>query len=257
MAKIKRNGQKLDVVSKSRPEWKWLVFPEQKESYRENGYLVVEKVFSSKECDELQRILEKHADKNFSALMNPDRTIPQIRKLMGDPRILDILEQLQDVKPGDLDGLMTQMLFKKGGTPYATQAWNAHQDNAYPQALHGAYITINIFFEDADRENGCLVVYPGSHKEKLLPFTPRVSFREKVGTNPGNSVILPAKYKGKETDVVVYKGGAVVLHGDVVHGSHPNLSKTRSRPLLQVIYITKGVDFISGKIAKRERIQLR
>lgn len=220
--------------------------------YRENGYLVVEGLLSSEECDHLLAIFEKNADKDFSAIMNIDRAIPEIRELMKDPRCVSVIETLQG---GEVVGLMSQVLFKKVGSPYAAQAWNPHQDNTYPKSDPGAYITVNLFLADCDRENGGLYVFPGSQEEGLLPCKPTVSYREVPGTNPGNTVSVPEKYKA--VDVSVKKGGLIVLNGDLVHGSHPNISTTRSRPLFSISYISKGREFIPGKNAKRMVIPLR
>ena len=238
----------------------WHMYPDQMQFYRDNGFLVVENLFSDKECDALLDVLLKHADKNYSALIQMHLDLPDkkdreaIVSFMKDRRIVDILEHIQGT---EIDGLMTQMLFKYPGTPYAHQAWSPHQDNSYPQAVGESFITINLSLKDADKENGCLYLYSGSHKEGLLPFTPRPSYREKPGTNPGNSVLLPSKYKGKESVVYVRKGGMLILNGNMVHGSYPNMTKDRPRPIIQMTYANKGVEFISGKNAKRERISLR
>lgn len=225
---------------------------EQVNFYNQNGYLVVEGVFSKEECAAMLREFEQHADADFSAILNLDRRVPAIRNIMRKGRIVEILEQLQK---REVVGLMSQVLFKKAASKYAPQAWNPHQDNAYPQAAAGAYITINIFLEDADRENGFMYIYPGSHKEGLLRFKPTVSYREAQGTNPGNTVEVPECYT--KQDLVVKKGDMLVLHGDVIHGSYPNLSPTRSRPLFSISYISKGELFIPGRNANRMEIPLR
>ena len=212
----------------------------------------MEGVFSSSECDKLLETFERHANKDFAAILNLDREIPEARAVMKNPKIVSILETLQGE---NVVGLMSQVLFKKAGSPYASQAWNPHQDNAYPQGRPGAYITINLFLADADPENGGMYIYPGSHREPLLPFEPVKSYREDLGANPGNIVKVPEKYK--RADVIVKKGGMLVLNGQVIHGSYPNRSKTRSRPLFSISYITEGEDFIPGKNANRMVIPLR
>ena len=220
--------------------------------YNQNGYLVVEGVFSKEECAAMLREFEQYADADFSAIMNLDRRVPAIRDTMRKRRIVEILEQLQG---REIVGLMSQVLFKHVSSKYASQAWNPHQDNVYPQARSGAYITINIFLENADRENGCMYIYPGSHKEGLLPSEPTMSYREKQGTNPGNTVEVPERYT--KQDLVIKKGDMLILNGDVVHGSYPNVSPTRSRPLFSVSYISKGEPFIPGRNANRMEIPLR
>ena len=220
--------------------------------YKDNGYLVVEGLFSPEECDNILAVCKSRADKDFSAILNPDREVPALRNVMKDPRIVHILELLQGA---EVVGLMSQILFKEAGSPYATQAWNPHQDNAYPQARDGAYVTINLFLEDADPGNGGMYIYPGSHREGTLPFEPTISYREKTGSNPGNRIQVPPQYKA--VDLIVPRGGMLIMNSNVVHGSYPNRSTTRSRPLFSISYITRGEKFIPGNSAKREEIPLR
>ena len=224
---------------------------EQVQFYDDNGYLVVENVLPQEECDRLMTIFEEYADEDYSAILNLDRSEPEIRRLMKQTEIVSRVEQLQGT---EVVGLMSQMLFKKAGSRYAVQAWQPHQDNSYPQAEYGAYVTTNIFFEDADAGNGGMYIYPGSHKQGLLPFAAVRSYREDVGENPGNVVEPPDKCD--RVDLVAKKGGMLVLNGCVVHGSYPNESRERSRPLCQLIYIKRGAKFIPGKNANRTAIPL-
>lgn len=227
-----------------------LLTKEEYDFYWENGYFVGSQLFSDDECNEILALFKKYANADFAAIMNIDRHVPRARMIMRDPRIAERLEAFQQK---EVVGLMSQILFKEAGSLYAPQAWNPHQDNAYPQSEDGAYITINLFLNDADKENGTLYVFPGSHKEGLQPATPTPSYREIPGTNPGNTVAVPEKYE--RVDVNFKKGDVLFLHGNCVHGSYPNVS-VRSRPLFSISYITKGVPFISGRNAKRTEISL-
>ncbi len=219
--------------------------------YDTNGCLIVEDILSSEECDSILQIYESHADENFSAILNLDREgVSEIRNLMKLPKIVSTLDRLQR---WEVDAVQSIILFKRAGSGYTTQAWNPHQDNSYPQAPYPGYITINIFLADADLENGCMYLYPGSHIEPLLPFVETKSYREAVGTNPGNTVEVPEGYD--KVDLVIKKGAMLVLNGHLIHGSYPNNSN-RSRPLCSISYVTKGVEFIPGKNAKRMRINV-
>ena len=225
---------------------------EQVRFYNDNGYLVVDNILSSEECDFLLAIFEEHADQSYSAILNLDRSVPKIREAMKNKRIVAVIEKLQNA---EVVGLMSQVLFKKVGSPYASQAWNPHQDNAYPRAAQGAYITVNVFLEDSDLENGTLYIYPGSHREPLLPFEPVKSYREDHASNPGNLVVVPEKYR--KVDLRIRKGGMLIMHGHVIHGSYPNRSSYNSRPLFSISYIPKGFKFLRGKNANRMTISLR
>lgn len=233
--------------------------------YRRNGYLVVPNVLTSKQCDKMNKIFEKRAleinretgkpfDPEYKGIMNLDRHDHRVRDLLCHYKIVLVLDALQDA---EVVGLQSMFLFKKAGS---TQAWNPHQDNLYPRAPHGMYLTGNIPFADQDQENGCMYIYPGSHQEDLLDAKKFKSFREETGKNPGHDVSksLPSDYK--KIDLPMEKGSLLILHGNVVHGSYPNKSK-RDRPMLLIPYGTKGItqhpNFIPGKTGRREEFSLR
>ena len=221
--------------------------------YHDNGYVVIDGLFSDAECDRVYELFCSHADSDFSAIINLDREVEELHLVMKMPKVVSIVEGLLD---SEAYGLMTQMLFKQVGSSYANQAWVIHQDNAYHQNQNGATLTINISCKDSDVETGTLYVYPGTHKEGILPFQPKKSFREEKGDQPGNPLILPDKYLDKKTNVIMKKGDMLILHGNCVHGSYPNTSTTKSRPLYSITYIKKGESFVVGKNANRKEFSL-
>ena len=246
-------------------------------SYHTDGYLVVEGVFSDQECDQAIAMYERYAlQPTYPGIMNFYRGEIEykvvvdgkevVKKMLVHPNdtafemslvdrypIVDMLDTLQNAEVGLLQ---TMMLFKKAGSAYAEQSWNPHQDNSYPQARWGAYITGNICFTDQDPENGCLRMYPGSHLEPVLPCEPVVSFHETPGDRPGNCILeVPPHYT--PVDLPIKKGSVLFLHGNVIHDSYPNRDHYRSRQMLLIPYITKGADFIPGRTAKRAFTPLR
>ena len=215
--------------------------------YRENGFLTFP-CFEEGECDSLLTVLKAFTGSDFAPVMNVDRSVPWVsNNFVKHPFIVSALEQLQGK---EVCALMSQVIFKKSGTRYAEQAWNPHQDNSYPKARPGTYITINIFLEDADKENGCLYIYPGSQKEGLMPFEPKLSYREKSGDNPGNVVVVPEKYK--KVDLVVRKGDILIMCGETIHGSYANKS-TRDRPLFSISYVNFGEPFWPGDPTRSDK----
>jgi len=236
----------------------FLLTREQILSYRTNGFLVVEDVLTGRQCDEMNKIFEQRArdndNKEFKGIMNLDREDRRIRDLMCYYKIVLVLDALQDA---EVVGLQSMFLFKKSHSP---QAWNPHQDNAYPRAPYGMYLTGNIPFADQDVENGCMYIYPGSHNEGLLEAEFFKSFHEQAGKNPGHDVSrsLPSKYE--KWDLPLKKGSLLILHGNVVHGSYSNNSD-RDRPMILIPYGTKGIsqqpNFIAGKTGDRKEIPLR
>lgn len=216
--------------------------------YDLNGYLILHKILNKDECSQALDIFESHADERFSAIMNLHRTEPLIKEIVMLPTIVEAVEQLQR---WGVDAVMSQILFKKVGSIYRLQAWNPHQDNSYPQILYPLNITTNLFLADADPENGGMYLFPGSQREPLLAFEPTISHKEKLGTNPGNTIEVPPQYK--KLDLIIKAGSVLIMNSHLIHGSYPNNSPTRSRPLFSVTYVTKGVDVPRGTNAKRER----
>jgi ectoine hydroxylase-related dioxygenase (phytanoyl-CoA dioxygenase family) len=221
--------------------------------YHENGYIVINNLFSDAECDRIYELFCEHADGDFSAIINLDREVEELHLVMKMPKITSIVEALLD---SEAYGLMTQMLFKQAGSAYANQSWAVHQDNAYHQNQNGATLTVNISCKETDVETGTLYAFPGTHNEGIIPFEPRKSFREEKGDNPGNALILPDKYADKKTDIIMKKGDMLILHGNCAHGSYPNISTARSRPVYSITYIKKGESFVVGKNANRKEFSL-
>lgn len=189
-----------------------------------------------------------------------NKTARLMRAFMRDPRAVSLLEQLHEgpffgnVKGRQWGGLMTQIIFKEPETQYGNQAWNPHQDNSYVLNPNRLYVTTNSFFADSDVENGTMYVYPGTHKEGILPYEEVVSYREEKGKNPGNITAIPEKYK--RVDIEFKKGDMLFLNGDLVHGSYANKSKNRPRPLYMNVYIPEGEFFRPGKGSEKMFIPL-
>ena len=247
---------------------------EKKSFYDDNGYVILEKVFSDEEAEIFNNYMRRHADKKFSALINPDRydslldqderpksviTLKEIkdtssmaRAIMTDKKMINLLNFFHEKKS---IGLSSQFIFKEAYSDYCLQAWKPHQDNFYPKSKNAAYVTLNWFLKDADKENGTIYCYPGSHKLGLLPAENNISFREKVGSNPGSECQIPKEFLKKKTDIIIPGNSIVILNGNCIHGSYPNKSN-RSRPWYSSCYISEGEDFTVGNSSKRKEIKL-
>lgn len=244
--------------------------------YRENGYLMVHDVLTNEECDKTVAIYKTYAKPDFRGIMNLERGTVQyeegdvveeipvnekdaeyVWRIIAHPVVADILDALQG---GEAINLQSMMLFKEARSPYAAQAWNPHQDNTYPRAPYGMYVTGNFALEDQSISNGCMYIFPGSHREQILPAEKVQSFHEGPKKNPGHRIYeVPDCYV--RHDLFLRKGSVLFLHGNVIHGSYPNISSVQSRPMLLVPYGTRGIlhtpGFIPGATAKRRERSLR
>ena len=253
-----------------------------KNFYIKYGFIIFRNLFKKKEMNMLDKRISKHADENWHNIMNPDRieflisqtekklaklknlnekvdfiseamiTSKLFRSYLVDRRVGSILNKLTSRK---FVGLMTHVIFKHAKTKYSKLAWVPHQDNSYAKMKRGSYVTTNLFLHDANKKNGCLYLYPKSHKEGLINFKNYYSYTAKSSQNPGNRAIFKIK-NFQKIDLEVKKGDFLVMNGNLIHGSYGNYSKKYSRHMLSFNYGVKGEKFSPGETAKRMAIPL-
>ncbi len=114
------------------------------------------------------------------------------------------LKPPERLTPKDADGRV-----QLGKTP-------VHQDNGVvlPEADQTDMLTVWFPLWDATAENGCLVVWPGSHRQGLLDHCPAPSGLQ----IPGNLL------SGKGQSIPVKRGQALFMTKLTMHASHSNLS---------------------------------
>ncbi len=224
--------------------------------YDDFGYVIVPGVFNDEALEIMARAAETVAEADYSVALNIHREVDLFLEIMRDPVLVSMVEAVQRHR---VVGLNSQFLYKKPGTPYAKQTWNPHQDNAYVRAAYGAYMQLHIFVDQSEKENGGLFYYPGSHKEDLLPYEYVKSWKEKIEedglTRPGWKVDPPSRYQ--KTDAFGPKGGVCLQHGNVIHGSYPNLTRDRWRRQYSMAYLNEGEEFLKGQTSIKIPVILR
>jgi phytanoyl-CoA hydroxylase len=194
---------------------------EQMKKYAEQGFLVVDSVFTeeelrdvNEEVDRLQKIHEgKSANEGWiqSLHEHSDKT----NKLAEDPRLLSLLEDI--VKPG----IAIYSLKLTAKMPHSHEVCHWHQDDAYYNKVSESQTRMSVWIplQEANTSNGCLWVVPVSHKGRLMPHERkdygqcRLSFDESevdvskaipVEVPAGSVVLFSAKTwhhsKGNSTD---------------------------------------------------------
>ena len=77
-------------------------------------------------------------------------------------------------------------------------------------------------------------------------------------TRPGQTIKneneMLKKYEA--IDIEFPKGAISLMHGNLIHGSHANLSKNKTRNQYSMCYMNRGVDFFVGKSSPRIRAKL-
>lgn len=169
-----------------------MITKEDVEFYKENGYLLVRSVFSHEEVEAMrsgvETIIQRAAQTKYdhNAAWQGDYIPPEELKKL-------VLKGFHDVHYHDavftraaVHANMTAVLSQLIGPnvllhhskmlvkpPEKGAAFPMHQDAPYfPHAKH-TMLAASVHLDDADEENGCLCVIPGSHKQGNLPHVGR------------------------------------------------------------------------------------
>jgi len=209
------------------------------ERFVRDGYLVIADLVSN---DDLNRI---DADASrFVAGEYPVSNLPETGDVLAvhfphwvssvalemvkHPGIVDVLTQITGAHLPEWDGatkcMQSMLFFKPPGLQ--GQAW--HQDERFiptrDRSLVGAWIAV----DDADIENGCLWVLPGSHRTGQL--WPTRDHDKSELFDPTDEC-----YGFDESGAVpveVAAGSVVFFNGYLLHRSLPNQSQSRRRMAL-------------------------
>ena len=199
--------------------------------YQDDGYLVLESFFSSAKLAKQKALLDEltvrgrsmaRPDAHFSfeydaqgkdiaGMLHKVQSVcvvePRVLEIAGDDDFLDVVESL--IGP-DIDVFGTKFFPKlpKFGT---STSW--HQDNHYFGTNSDRIVSCSIYYEDADRDNGCLRVVPASHRDRVLVEHKPVPNRHGRWTRVDESDAV---------DVVCPAGTVVLFSANLLHGANDN-----------------------------------
>jgi ectoine hydroxylase-related dioxygenase (phytanoyl-CoA dioxygenase family) len=219
--------------------------------YFEQGYHIEPNVWTAAELDALRVASEEQPswrDGTFSPLMHPHKTDATFLGALKNPKIVRIMERLLK---GKVSGIQTEFFYCRPGTT----GFAMHQDNHYVDAKPDAFGSAWSPLIDISPATGGLVLYPGTHREPILPVEEIPAVVE-VGQDKNahkQQVVLPKQYK--PLDLVCSAGSAVFIHGHIVHSSHKNQSNLFRRVLLST-YVRAGEPFRAGNTAKRTAVDV-
>ncbi len=217
-----------------------LVSPSQKQQFNDDGYCVVDGLFTSSEIDEIQAFFEDfkvngaklfdngsgasatyaEADPTQRQLraMHPHRHSKKAEAWFLNPNVAEVLGELLG-RPAL--GAQTMYYFK----PPGGRGQGMHQDNFYLVSKPATCIAAWTAIDAADIENGCLWVVPGSHKGNILCPEGGVD----AWMQYGDTHIGKFPRDSKPIPVPVPRGATMFFSGNLIHGSGPNRTKDRFR----------------------------
>jgi ectoine hydroxylase-related dioxygenase (phytanoyl-CoA dioxygenase family) len=166
------------------------------------------------------------------------------RQLLYHEPLLDIAESL--IGP-NIQLFHDQALYKParygGEVPW-------HQDNGYWRCTPSNLVSIWMALDDADEENGCMNVIPGSHLESAPDHDRAVSEKGEL------PALLQANVDENRAAPVPLKAGyAMVHHCLMLHQTNPNRSQRRRRAMV-IHYMPTGTRNGKGEVMD-DRLVLR
>jgi ectoine hydroxylase-related dioxygenase (phytanoyl-CoA dioxygenase family) len=209
-----------------------------RDRFERDGYLLGLPILTPAEVGQARNAYERlerevSARSSKGRITNAHHTDEAMWRIASHPRVLETVESL--IGP-DIVLLSTGFFVKPPSANDQFVAW--HQDTMYWGLVPPFAITLWIAIDDADIENGCLRVIPGSHRLGLLPH--RTS--DRAGNLLGeNQEIDPALFdEASAVDFCLRAGEASAHHGELIHGSNPNRS-TRRRCGMTLRFTTPAV----------------
>ena len=211
--------------------------------YNKKGYIAPINVLSKQEANEIRQEIEIIEEKWPNALEGIGRNYlhlisPVLNKVCLNNKILDAVESII----GKNILICGTTLFIKN--PHEKGFVSFHQDAKYIGLEPHNWVTAWIAVTDANEKNGCMRMWPESHKKNLIHHEQK--FDENNLLTRGQTI---ENVPLEETDPVVLEEGQMSLHHPtVVHGSGLNKSNDRRIGFVVQSYIGSNVDQVLGKI---------
>lgn len=237
---------------------------EQIARYEEQGYLVLERHLPDAILGDIRAEIARFEDEARTMTASNDRLDLEDTHTTDDPRLRriklphtisdmfrdlmfsdHILAPARDLIGPDLRLHTSKLNMKSAGYGAAVE-W--HQDYAFYPHTNDDILAIGVIIDDMERENGPLMVYPGSHKGPVHDHHVDGVFAgafvpQDVGLNPADAVEL----KGPAGSISIH-------HGRIIHGSALN---TSDRPRRILFYEMMAADAfpIMGSMTKWDGIE--
>ena len=224
-----------------------------------DGFLVIPGLFGPEEVEELRDTFMAQAQNgpvpglsDMHAKLDPDEPLARYPRMMHphrhtdkpvgplalramlDARVRAILEGLMGEEPA---AAQSMFYFK----PPGARGQDLHQDNFYLRVKPGTCYAAWLAIDDADEENGGMVVVPGSGDlEIVCPDTNGEDrrFFTTVRVAPPSGL--------SEEPVPLRAGDVLFFNGSLIHGSYPNTSRDRFRRAFICHYVPRSSAELSG-----------
>lgn len=214
-------------------------------SWSDNGYLILEGLFSGEETDRIQSEIDRLVARRRlhptpdNKLLFANRVSGPMRKLTYDKRLTHLLSFILDKEVVPFQTIN----FIRGSNQ------RAHSDSIHMTTYPLGYlIAVWIALEDTHAGNGPLFYYPGSHR---LPYLLNEDFNEgstalrlgrKDYTDYEDRIdgLIREKQLVKEV-FYARKGDVFIWHANLIHGGSPVIDPTLTRKSMVIHYFATDV----------------
>jgi ectoine hydroxylase-related dioxygenase (phytanoyl-CoA dioxygenase family) len=234
------------------------------QSYRETGYLVLDRHLPSDILDNIRAEITRFEEEASGMTESNDRLEleeghtaeqPRVRRIRLPHTISDVMRELmysdhilapaRDLIGPDIRLHTTKLNMKSAGNGAAIE-W--HQDYAFYPHTNDDILAIGVIIDDMESENGPLMVYPGSQEGPVYDHHVDGVFAgafvpQDVGLNPKDAVEL----KGRAGSISIH-------HGRIAHGSAQNTSNQQRRILFYEMMAADAFPIV-GALTKWDGIE--
>ena len=215
----------------------------QLKQYEDEGFVSPIDIFSKEKAKEIRNeieLIEKEMPDELekSGRYNAHLISPMLDEVTHNSNILDAVESLI----GEDIFVCGTTLFIKN--PNEKGFVSFHQDAKYIGLEPHNWVTVWLAVTDANEQNGCMRMLPGSHKENLKKHD-QLFDKNNLLTRGQTITNVPLD----KTEPIILKAGQVSLHHPlIVHGSGLNQSNDRRIGFVIQSYIGSNVNQVIGKM---------
>ena len=238
---------------------------EQIEHYRNEGFIVVERLFDADDLTRVDATIRQMTDQALSGgdhsgileleplpvdgqrvprrIFNPYDQHEVFRALAHDPRLLDRIESLI----GGNFNLQHSKLNMKPAQVGSAVEW--HQDMAFFPHTNDDLVSTLVYLDDATEENGCLQVLPRHH-------THYFDHARADGRFAGMITEDLSEF-GKPRSLPAPAGSAIFMHCITPHASLPNRSSHPRRTLIYEYRANDAFPIYYGEMTSLQETKVR
>jgi glutamate-1-semialdehyde 2,1-aminomutase len=244
-----RSPVDLAARPKGRLTWRQIT------QFRDDGYLIIDSHVPTQLLDQVRREMESCYPRSASGepgrMMDAWRVNPGVKDLALAPSVLAVLKDLYGREP---------LPFQTDNFPVGTEL-APHADNIGSNSIPAGWkCAAWVALEDADLQNGPVVLYPGSHRlpeytlaDCGVPAIPDTYAQYHKHYEPFIREII-RKQGLKPLPALVKKGQVIIWASNLIHGGAERRDRSRSRHSQLTSYFFPGCRYYTPLYSEPDRI---